>query len=56
MNTKMIAKLLRVRLSLFRNRDWRLTELASRRPVSEVRRDILQKLSIRLNKKLISSS
>jgi hypothetical protein len=56
MNTKMITKRLWFRLTRPRNRDLPLTGLTSRLPTSEVRRNILKKLSLRLNKKLLSSS
>jgi hypothetical protein len=56
MNANIITKRLRFGLSRLRILDRRFTGLASRQPTSEVRRNILKKLSLRLNKKLASSS
>jgi len=56
MNAKIIAKRVQSGMSLFRKLDLRFAGLSSHRPAPEVRRNILKKLSLRLNKKLASSS
>lgn len=55
MKTNEIPKRFRRGLFQFRNRELPFGSLANRRPPAEVRRKILEKLSLRLNKKLASS-